>query len=115
MPPRKRIPEEAGRDRDPRRRPARRRKTEKPEGEDGEPKEEPIEPGDTVRVHQAYLEALRGDQPPDPEAYLRAIEQFEQLPGAFRTLPGRVTPEEGEREPGDSTEAPEEKPPTTEP
>jgi hypothetical protein len=52
-----------------------------------------VEEGDAVRVHEAYIEnRLGGGEPPGPEAYQRAIEQFERLPGAMRTTPS-ATPQ----------------------
>jgi hypothetical protein len=43
---------------------------------------------EAVQVHAAYLEhRLGGGRKADPEAYRRAVEQFERLPGAVRTAP----------------------------
>jgi hypothetical protein len=73
-----------------------RRRPKKPDGDGGDdvrrhPHEEQ---GDAVRIHEAYLEhRLAGGGAPDPEAHLRAIEEFERLPGALRTTP-RATPDE---------------------
>jgi hypothetical protein len=46
------------------------------------------EEGGAVRVHQAYLEhRLGGGEPATPEAYRRAVEQFQKLPGAMPSVP----------------------------
>jgi hypothetical protein len=46
------------------------------------------EEGHAVEVHEAYLaHRFAGGETPDPEARLRAIEQFERLPGALPTMP----------------------------
>jgi hypothetical protein len=51
-----------------------------------------------VEVHQAYLEhRLKGGAPASPEAYRRAIEQFQKLPGAVQSTP--IVPSE---KPGDA-------------
>jgi hypothetical protein len=47
-----------------------------------------------VRVHQAYLEhRLGGGEPATPQAYLRAFEQFQKLPGAVRGKPAVKIPD----------------------
>jgi hypothetical protein len=47
-----------------------------------------------VRVHQAYLDhRLAGGEPATPEAYRRAVEQFQKLPGAVRSVPSPAAPE----------------------
>jgi hypothetical protein len=51
--------------------------------------DESFEDEESVRLHQAYLEfRVAGGAPATPEAYRRAAEQFERLPGAIRTRPG---------------------------
>jgi hypothetical protein len=71
--------------------------TRKPKGpKDGDYQEpEPHkEQSDAVRVHQAYLEhRLAGGEPATPEAYRRAVEQFQKLPGAMRSVPPPAPPE----------------------
>src|SRR4051794_28555732 len=50
-----------------------------------EPQREEAEP---VEVHQAYLEhRLAGGAPATPAAYRRAVDQFQRLPGAIRSVP----------------------------
>jgi hypothetical protein len=63
----------------PPRKPPRRR----PRKRDGDGEREPYkEEPDAVRIHEAYLEHRRaGGAEPDPDAYLRAIEEFDRLPG----------------------------------
>jgi hypothetical protein len=52
---------------------------------DREPHEEEH---DAVRIHEAYLQhRLGGGEPASPDAYRRAREQFEKLPGAVRSTP----------------------------
>ena len=42
-----------------------------------------------MRLNEAYLEhRVAGGAPATPEAYRRAAEQFQRLPGAVRTRPG---------------------------
>jgi hypothetical protein len=61
-------------------------------GREPEPHEEG--PG-AVRVHQAYLEhRLGGGERATPEAYRRAVEQFQRLPGAMRSVPPVALPDE---------------------
>lgn len=93
----------------PRRRPPGKR-PKKPDGNGGEDvRREPYEEQDhAVRVHEAYLEhRLAGGEAPDPEAHLRAIEEFERLPGALRTTPP-PTPEESSGSDGDAEDEPAE-------
>ena len=74
----------------------------KPPKDKDYPEPEPHEeqPG-AVRVHQAYLEhRLAGGEPATPEAYRRALEQFEKLPGAIQTVPPTAPPEKPEDERG---------------
>jgi hypothetical protein len=61
----------------------------KPKSDDyDEPPSESPEDEGSIRVHDAYLEhRLGGGEPATPEAFRRAVEQFEQLPGAVRTGP----------------------------
>jgi len=54
----------------------------------------PKEEKGAVEIHRAYLEhRLAGGEPATPEAYRRAVEQFEKLPGAMRTVPPPPPPE----------------------
>jgi hypothetical protein len=54
-------------------------------------------------VHEAYLEhRLSGGEPATPEAYRRAFEQFQNLPGAVRSVPPPPSPEK----PTDKAERP---------
>jgi hypothetical protein len=47
-----------------------------------------------VEVHRAYLEhRLAGGEPATPELYRRAVEQFQKLPGATRSVPPATPPE----------------------
>jgi hypothetical protein len=64
------------------------------EGSDGDGDENPpVSPGkhhggDPVRIHEAFIEQhLAGQTPATPEAYGRAREQFQRLPGATRKAP----------------------------
>jgi hypothetical protein len=42
-----------------------------------------------LRLHEAYLEyRVAGGAPATPEAYRRAVEQFDRLPGVIRSRPG---------------------------
>ncbi len=74
------------------------RKPRKPKGghyQEPEPPEPHKEEPDAVRVHEAYLEhRLSGGEPATPEAYQRAFEQFQSLPGAVRSTPPPPSPEE---------------------
>jgi hypothetical protein len=55
----------------------------------------------SVQVHQAYLEhRLAGGEPATPEAFRRAVEQFEKLAGAVRSLPPAVAPDRPSAETG---------------
>jgi hypothetical protein len=75
----------------------------KPNGDNGDDQREPHEEEpEAVRIHEAYIERLRGGgEEPDAEARRRAIEEFERLPGALPTTPP-VKPEE----PADEDEEP---------
>jgi hypothetical protein len=72
-------------------------------GDEGprQPREEG--PG-AVAVHQAYLEYRLSGEGPDPDTYQRAIDQFQALPGAFRTVPPPAAGN-GPGETGDETQA----------
>jgi hypothetical protein len=72
------------------------RKPKKPRDYHEEPPREPHEEeGSAVKIHEAYLEhRLGGGETPTPEAYRRAIEQFEKLPGAMRATPDTIGPKE---------------------
>ena len=75
---------------------------------DEQPPEESPEEQDSILVHEAYLQhRLSGGEPATPEAYMRAVEQFERLPGAVRTgsSAGRTIPPR--RPPADAQPAPE--------
>ncbi len=62
-----------------------------------------VEAGDAVRVHEAYIEErLGGGEEPDAASYRRALQQFEQLPGAVRTIPPAPEPDVDEPEGGPS-------------
>jgi hypothetical protein len=78
--------------------------TGKEEGE-YEPPEEPQGPGrpdaDPVRIHEEFTERRRaGGAPATPDAYARAIDQWNKLPGAVR-LPSTGPPA------GEPTQSPE--------
>jgi hypothetical protein len=48
-----------------------------------------FEDEESVRLNEAYAEhRVAGGAPATPEAYRRAVEQFQRLPGAVRTRPG---------------------------
>ena len=58
------------------------------ESDDYDEPPESAEDEGSIRIHDAYLEhRLGGGDPATPEAFRRAVEQFEQLPGAIRTGP----------------------------
>lgn len=90
---------------------AERRRRPKPdydEDDERRRREGDIEPGETVRVHEAYLAERRGSgPPPDPEAYRRAFEQFQNPLAAPRVRPALATP----TEPGPPNEPNEDEPP----
>jgi hypothetical protein len=69
--------------------PTRKKKDDKQGSGDDYSKREPHkEQKDAVKIHEAYLEyRLAGGEPASPEAYRRALEQFEKLPGATRSTP----------------------------
>jgi len=74
--------------------------TRKPKDDDDDQEQRPREPHkeehEAVKIHEAYLEhRLGGGAPATPEAYRRAVEQFEKLPGAMRSTP----PPEPEKKP----------------
>jgi hypothetical protein len=78
--------------------PTRKRKDDDGYGHDNEHRGTYKEEGHAVQVHQAYLEhRLKGGEPPTPEAYRRALEQFQKLPGAVQSTP--IVPSE---KPGDA-------------
>ena len=57
------------------------------------------QPG-AVQIHEAYLQhRLGGGEPASPEAYRRALEQFEKLPGAIRSTPAMVPSQEPKKPP----------------
>jgi hypothetical protein len=48
-----------------------------------------FEDEEELRLHEAYLEyRVAGGAPTTREAYRRAVEQFDRLPGVIRTRPG---------------------------
>jgi hypothetical protein len=48
-----------------------------------------VEDEESLRLHEAYLEyRVAGGAPASPEAYRRAVEQFDRLPGVIRARPG---------------------------
>jgi len=57
---------------------------------DREPDDDELfEDEESLRLHEAYLEyRVVGGEPATPEAYRRAVEQFDRLPGVIRTRPG---------------------------
>jgi hypothetical protein len=58
--------------------------------DDDHDREPYAEEGTAVQIHQAYLEQrLAGGEEPTPEAYRRAVEQFQRLPGATGAPPAR--------------------------
>jgi hypothetical protein len=79
--------------------PQRRRNTRRSKGHDEHPSEQkdsgevgvPLQQDqdvDRTIVHRQYLERrLQGGAPATPEAYERAIEQWQQLPGAIAQVP----------------------------
>lgn len=70
--------------------PPRRRK---PKDEYEQPAGESVEDEGSVRIHEAYLQhRLGGGEAATPEAFQRAVEQFERLPGAVRTGPATSRP-----------------------
>lgn len=76
----------------------------RPPGDD-----ESFEDEESVRMNEAYLgHRVAGGAPATPEAYRRAAEQFQRLPGAVRTRPGigrafrPTTPPDEERRPDDA-------------
>jgi hypothetical protein len=77
------------------------RKPKKPGDNHDEPPRAPHErepheeEGSAVKIHEAYLQhRLGGGETPTSEAYRRAIEQFEKLPGAVRSSPDANAPKE---------------------
>jgi hypothetical protein len=80
--------------------PTRKRKG-KDNGDYPEPEREPHHEEDSaVKTHEEYLKhRLGGGEPASPEAYRRAVEQFEKLPGAMRSTPEIVRPEEPTEKP----------------
>ena len=60
--------------------------------------DELVEDEESVLLHDAYLEyRVAGGAPATPEAYRRAAEQFDRLPGVIRARPGLGhTPRDGE-------------------
>jgi hypothetical protein len=69
--------------------PPRKRRDDNPPRDDHD-REPHVEEGTAVQIHQAYLEQrLAGGEEPTPEAYRRAVEQFQRLPGAIGAPPTR--------------------------
>jgi hypothetical protein len=78
--------------------------TRKSKNGDDDQKDEPRKPHkeqrDAVKIHEAYLQhRLGGGEPASPEAYRRAVEAFEKLPGALRSTPASVPPKEPKKTP----------------
>ena len=71
------------------------RKPKAPKNEEYQKEPEPHEEeGGAVQVHQAFLEhRLKGGAPATPQAFRSAIEQFQKLPGATRSVPPLASPE----------------------
>lgn len=64
------------------------------DGDGGGDREPFRESEGAIRVHQAYLEhRLGGGERATTQAYLRAIKQFQKLPGAIRSKPAVEPPE----------------------
>jgi hypothetical protein len=68
-----------------------------------------FEDEESVRLNETYAEhRVAGGAPATPEAYRRAVEQFQRLPGAARTRPGagrasrRTMPPDEEPRPDDA-------------
>ena len=65
-------------------------------GEDEE-SEQPLrrnEDADPVQIHRDYVERrIGGGAPPTSDAYARALEEFQRMPGAVRTPPSETTDE----------------------
>ena len=81
--------------------PARKRRDDNRPRDDDHDREPPVEEGTALQIHQAYLEQrLAGGEEPTPEAYRRAVEQFQRLPGATGAPPTR--PEPPRTEPADA-------------
>jgi hypothetical protein len=63
-----------------------------------------VEDEGSLRLHEAYLEyRVAGGAPATPEAYRRAVEQFDRLPGVIRARPevGRAEPPQPATPPGE--------------
>jgi len=56
--------------------------------------DEPIgEEPENLDIHEAFLKhRLEGGEPPSSQAYARAVEQFQKLPGAIRGKPAFIPP-----------------------
>jgi len=76
----------------------------KPYPDREEPEHDPEAEGDIVRVHREYVERrLEGGAPATPQAYARAMAQWQRLPGAIPSLAATdlkqaqeaTTPDEG--------------------
>ena len=87
--------------------PSRRRKppdgTPPPSGREPD-NDEFVEDEDSLRLHEAYLRTSSpGSTPATPEAYRRAVEQFDRLPGVIRARPevGRTAPPRRATPPGE--------------
>jgi hypothetical protein len=54
-----------------------------------QPDDELFEDQESLLLHDAYLAyRVAGGAPATPEAYRRAVEQFDRLPGVIRSRPG---------------------------
>jgi hypothetical protein len=87
-------------------------KGENGDGDDGEPQGPgKHHGGDPVRIHEDYVERHSGGgAPATPEAYEKAIEQFNRLPGAMRT-PTKTRPARPVPKPDDEGSEPAENEP----
>jgi hypothetical protein len=85
------------------------RKRKHPYGDGDDDQGKPYEEeGGAIEIHRAYLEhRVQGGDPPTPERYRRAIEQFQKLPGAVRSTPPAMP---GEQEPEGGAEQDADKP-----
>jgi hypothetical protein len=62
-----------------------------------------------VRIHRDYVERrIGGGAPPTTEAYARALEQFQRIPGAVRVPAAETTPDLVRRRAGAEAEEAEE-------
>jgi hypothetical protein len=81
-------------------------------GGDSQPPEEEEQRGpghpdaDPVGIHQEFIERhLGGGAPATAEAYERAVEQWNKLPGAVRVPPTRLTRDDANSAPSEDEES----------